>query len=56
VIDEKVYKKVDPGEIVEIEIDIKTPTKGGEWGGCWKMKGDNGQWFGTPLCLLVMVE
>ena len=56
VIDEKVYKKVDPGEIVEIEIDIKTPTKGGEWGGCWKMKGDNGQFFGTFLCLLVMVE
>jgi len=56
VIDEKVYKKVEPGDIIEIEIDIKTPSKGGEWGGCWKMKGDNGQFFGTFLCLLVMVE
>ena len=56
IIDEKVYKKVDPGEIREIEIDIKTPTKGGEWGGCWQMRGDGGQWFGTPLCLKVIVE
>jgi len=56
VIDEKVNKKVDPGEIVEIRIDIRTPTKGGEWGGCWKMQGDNGQYFGTFLCLAVKVE
>lgn len=56
VIDEKVYKKVEPGEIREIEIDIKTPSKSGLWGGCWKMQGDNGQLFGTLLCLRVMVE
>ncbi len=47
---------VDPDEIVEIRIDIKTPSTGGEWGGCWRMQGDNGQFFGTLLCLLVMVE
>ena len=47
---------VEPGEIVEIEIDIDTPSKGGEWGGCWKMQGDSGQLFGTFLCLLVRVE
>lgn len=56
VIDEKVYKKVEPGEIVEIELDLDTPSKGGEWGGCWRMQGDNGQYFGTFLCLLVVVE
>ena len=56
VIDEKVYKKVEPGEIVEIELDLDTPSKGGEWGGCWRMQGDNGQYFGTFLCLLVRVE
>jgi len=56
IIDEKVYKKVEPGEIREVEIDIDTPSKGGEWGGCWRMQGDNGQYFGTFLCLLVMVE
>jgi hypothetical protein len=56
VIDEKVNKKVEPGEIVEIRIDVRTPARGGEWGGCWQMQGDNGQFFGTFLCLLVMVE
>ncbi len=56
VIDEKVNKKVEPGEIVEIRIDIKTPSKGGEWGGCWRMQGDSGQFFGTFVCLLVRVE
>jgi hypothetical protein len=54
-IDEK-KEFVKPDEIVEIRIDITTPSKSGEWGGCWKMLGDNGQYFGTPLCLLVMVE
>jgi len=47
---------VDPGEIVEIRIDVRTPSKGGEWGGCWRMQGDSGQFFGTPLCILVTVE
>lgn len=54
-IDQK-SKFVEPNEIVEIRIDIKTPSTGGEWGGCWRMQGDNGQFFGTLLCLLVMVE
>jgi Ig-like domain from next to BRCA1 gene len=47
---------VKPGEIVEIRIDIRTPSKAGDWGGCWRMQGDSGQWFGTPLCLLVNVQ
>jgi hypothetical protein len=49
-------KFVEPDEIVQVQIDIKTPTKGGDWGGCWRMQGDNGQYFGTFLCLLVKVE
>ena len=49
-------KKVKPGDIVEVRMDLLTPSKGGEWGGCWRMQGDNGQFFGTFLCLLVMVE
>jgi hypothetical protein len=56
VIDEKTIKKVEPGEIVNIEIHIKTPSKEGEWGGCWRMRGDDGYYFGTFLCLLVMVD
>ena len=49
-------KKVKPGDIVEIRIDVQTPSKGGDWGGCWRMQGDNGQYFGTFLCMLVKVE
>jgi len=55
VIDE-VKEFVEPNEIVEVRIDLKTPSKGGEWGGCWKMQGDNGFYFGTFLCILVRVE
>jgi hypothetical protein len=55
VIDEE-KEFVDPGEIIEISIDVKTPSTGGEWGGCWKMQGDSGQFFGTPLCLLITIE
>ena len=55
VIDEK-REFVDPGEIVEIGIEMRTPTKGGEWGGCWRMHGDSGQPFGTLLCLLIKIE
>jgi len=54
-IDEK-KEFVDPGEIIEIGIDMRTPTKGGDWGGCWKMQSDSGQLFGTFLCLLIKIE
>ena len=54
-IDEK-KEFVDPGEIVEIGIEMTTPTKGGEWGGCWKMQSDSGQFFGTFVCLLIKIE
>ena len=56
VIDEKNIKKVKPDEIVEIRIDMKVPKKPGEHGGCWRMLGDNGYYFGTYLCVLIMVE
>ena len=55
VIDEK-KEFVDPGEIVEISIDIYTGTVGGEHGGCWKMQGDRGQLFGTFLCFNYIVR
>lgn len=48
---------VKPDEIVEITIDIKTPSKSlDNWGGCWKMMGDNGYYFGTFLCLSVKIQ
>ena len=56
VIDEKTIKKVEPNEIVEIRVDMKVPKKPGEHGGCWRMEGDNDYYFGTFLCVLIMVE
>jgi hypothetical protein len=52
------YKKefVEPDEIVEVKIEIKTPSTGGDWGGCWRMYSDSEQPFGTFVCLLVKVE
>jgi len=47
---------VEPNEIVEIRIDVKTPDKAGDYGGCWRMLDDSGYYFGTFLCLLVKVE
>jgi len=53
---DQVKEFVEPNEIVEIRIDVKTPSKGGDWGGCWRMRNDSGNYFGTYLCLLVKVE
>lgn len=52
--DEKEF--VEPGDIVEVSIEIRTPSTGGEHGGCWKMQGDNGAYFGTFLCFTYTVE
>jgi len=47
---------VEPGETVEIRVDMQTPATAGEHGGCWQMYGDSGQNFGTWLCISIMVE
>ena len=44
---------VDPNEIIEISLQMKIPDSAGEHGGCWRMRGDRGSFFGTPLCVLV---
>lgn len=47
---------VKPGEIIEIQIDMRVPKTAGEHGGSWKMQGDNGQYFGTFLTIKIVVE
>ena len=47
---------VDPGEIVDISVELTVPSKKGEHGGCWRMKGDNDFYFGTSLCFNFLVE
>lgn len=53
---DEVKEFVAPGETVDIRIELTTPSPRAEWGGCWKMQGDNDYYFGTFLCLLVKVE
>lgn len=47
---------VDPNEIIEISLQMKIPGTAGEHGGCWRMRGDRGSFFGTPLCVLVVAK
>jgi len=47
---------VAPNEIIEIALDMKVPNSPGEHGGCWRMKGDSGYFFGTSLCVLVTAK
>jgi hypothetical protein len=55
---EIIYKKqfVDPGEVVNIEVELTVPSTSGEHGGCWRMQGDNDYYFGTPMCMLINVK
>jgi hypothetical protein len=44
---------VEPGDIVDLGIEMVTPSKKGDYGGCWRMRGDNGYYFGTFLCIQI---
>jgi len=47
---------VEPGEIHRFEVDLTAPEKEGEATDCWKMRGDDGYYFGTYLCVTVIVD
>jgi hypothetical protein len=53
---DKVYKFVEPGDIIDITIDMRTPVKEGEHGGCWRLRNDVGYYFGSFFCVLIVVE
>lgn len=46
---------VKPDEVVDISVELTVPSKAGEHGGCWRMKGDDGYFFGTPMCIKINV-
>ena len=46
---------VKPGETKDIGVDMVTPNTAGDHGGCWKMKNDRDQFFGTWLCVVIKV-
>lgn len=50
------WQFVDPGEDTTIAVDMVAPSSPGEYGGCWRMRGDNGYYFGTFLCVQIVVN
>jgi hypothetical protein len=55
VIDEE-NEFVDPGENVDIQVDMVSPSTAGEHTGLWRMQGDNGQYFGVTIQIVIVVE
>lgn len=47
---------VKPDKTVDISVEMTTPSTKGEHGGCWRLQGDDGYYFGTPMCILITVK
>jgi hypothetical protein len=47
---------VAPGETHNFEINMTAHVAEGTYQGCWKMKDDQGFFFGTPLCYQIVVK
>lgn len=45
-----------PGDTKDIGVVMITPSTSGTYSGCWRMRGDNGYYFGTLLCIEIVVE
>ena len=45
-----------PGDTKDIGVIMITPSNSGTYSGCWRMRGDNGYYFGTLLCIEIVVE
>jgi hypothetical protein len=47
---------VKPDHIQEYHVDLVAPEQKGEWAECWRMQDDGGWYFGTYLCVKIVVE
>ncbi len=47
---------VDPGESINFSIDMTAHTAENTYSGCWKMKDDQGYYFGTLACVTIVVK
>ena len=47
---------VDPGESINLSVDMTAHLAEGTYSGCWKMKDDNGFFFGTFACYEIVVK
>jgi Ig-like domain from next to BRCA1 gene len=46
---------VQPGQGINLGINLTTPCKPGKYEGTWRMRNDRGNYFGTPLSVYVEV-
>jgi hypothetical protein len=47
---------VKPGDTVDIQVEMETPSTPGEHSGYWRMQGDNGFYFGVTVQIVIVVE
>ncbi len=47
---------VNPGETVNIDIEMTAHLAEGEYTGCWRMQDDKGYYFGTLACYKIVVK
>ena len=55
-------KAIDPGQTVDISVDLVAPTTAGTYQGNWKLKNASGSWFGigpnggSPFWVRIVVK
>jgi Ig-like domain from next to BRCA1 gene len=47
---------VDPGETADLGVSLTAPKFPGKYTATWKMQSDNGDFFGTPLTVVIEVK
>ncbi|HEY2982379.1 MAG TPA: NBR1-Ig-like domain-containing protein [Anaerolineales bacterium] len=47
---------VDPGETINFKMNLTASLQKREYTGCWRMKDDGGYFFGTYLCVNIVVQ
>ncbi len=47
---------VDPGETVDLGVTLSAPSSAGKYTATWRMQDDKGNFFGTPLTVVIEVK
>jgi hypothetical protein len=47
---------VEPGATTDIGVTLTAPSSAGTYQGTWRMQTDNGQFFGTPMTVIIDVK
>jgi hypothetical protein len=53
---DQTHEFVKPGAIKEYRVDLTAPLQEGHYEDCWKMQDDGGGYFGTYLCVKIVVD